>query len=351
MSGDASTVSIISKKILNLATPASADGTAPAGEKGSALSAEQKEVVNGIVAQLTAGAAGSASSRPFSAEAYALLERVLDSHSTAHMSCLFLLRLMLLQEQQKLPQQQQEQEQSVPPAYHRIVSNVIHRLVSYSPNADSSADGDMAALSFSSVPAYAMAICALSNLSSHPAGADYLLRGYHTLGAASITSGVAVSGSDYLIDVVLAGLAHDRAEIKQMSVTLAYNYTLVCTPAANKTSSSSATAAADTQPKASLSGGWEADGGVAELHPHALQLLCCCLEGILTETDATVRRRRLAVVCRIYRAYGTVASGFVQELGFVDGLEVLLHSEQYDVQPKLTAEETAIVAELVAYYQ
>jgi hypothetical protein len=81
-----------------------------------------------------------------------------------------------------------------------------------------------------------------------------------------------------------------------------------------------------------------------ELNPHAVQLLCGCLEGLLQESDVLVRRRRLAVICRILRAYGKVAVKLVKDLGFNDQLLILQHDA--DIQPKITKEERDILAEI-----
>jgi hypothetical protein len=81
-----------------------------------------------------------------------------------------------------------------------------------------------------------------------------------------------------------------------------------------------------------------------ELNPHALQLLCGCLEGLLQESDSSTRRRRLAVICRILRAFGNSAVQLVNELGFHDQLLVLYTDK--DITPKLTKEEREILAEI-----
>ncbi len=81
-----------------------------------------------------------------------------------------------------------------------------------------------------------------------------------------------------------------------------------------------------------------------ELNPHAVQLLCGCLEGLLQESDGNVRRRRLAVICRILRAYGKSAVQLVSDLGFADQL-VVLHTDR-DIVPKVSKEEQDILAEI-----
>lgn len=81
-----------------------------------------------------------------------------------------------------------------------------------------------------------------------------------------------------------------------------------------------------------------------ELNPHAVQLLCGCLEGLLQESDASTRRRRLAVICRILRAYGKTAVQLVKDLGFHDQLLVLQGDR--DIKPPVSKEERDILAEV-----
>jgi hypothetical protein len=69
--------------------------------------------------------------------------------------------------------------------------------------------------------------------------------------------------------------------------------------------------------------------------------------GVSSDQDITVRRRRLAVVLRIFRAYGAVAADFVQDLGYSD---VLLVLQSEASRPALGVEERVIVDELAGYY-
>jgi len=279
ISGDASTVQVIGRKILNLP---GADGVA-----GAALNENDKALLTAVLEELStaaqavpASAAGAGAEGRFSLDAYALLERVIAEHPSAHMSCLFVLRLMLLHdratEYDKLS----------------IVKEVLRRLISHT-RGDGSVAADSKLEGFASVPAHVLALCSISNLLSHEAGADYLVYGNKDVESRDNFAHVS-----NLIDIALSGLSHSRAEIRQMSATLAYNYTLLCTKE-NK-----------------LSGMWSAQDTVDELNPHALQLLCGSLEGLLQESDAGVRRRRLAIICRILRAYGAPAVQLVNDLGF-----------------------------------
>ena len=287
ISGDASTVQVIGKKILNLPGP---DAVA-----GSALSDAEKALLETVLVELSTNARASTEGARFSLDAYALLEKVLAEHPAAHMSCLFVLRLMLLHDKatefDKLS----------------IVKEVLRRLLSHTRSDGTAVDSKIEG--FASVPAHVLALCSISNLLSHEAGADYLLYGDKSQPNSDNFAHVS-----NLIDIALSGLSHSRAEIRQMSATLAYNYTLFCTKE-NK-----------------LSGLWSSNATVDELNPHAVQLLCGSLEGLLQESDASVRRRRLAIICRILRAYGAHAVQLVNDLGFQVPLHfVYLRSVLHDM--------------------
>jgi hypothetical protein len=213
VSGDASTVGIIGRKILNLPGP---DGVA-----GTALAEQEKSMINSVLTELgnakTAVKPLAAGEKPavlFPVEAYALFERVLAEHPAAHMSCLFILRLMLLHDRanefDKL----------------NIVEEILRRLLTHARSEGGLSDCASTADGFSTVPAHVLAICAISNLLSHDAGADYLLHGGAKAGDSPSDNDVHLSN---LIDIALSGLSHARPEVRQMSATLAYNYTLLCT--------------------------------------------------------------------------------------------------------------------------
>ena len=297
ISGDASTVQAIGRKMLNLP---GADGVA-----GSALGEAEKSVLTSVLAELSTPSAttninNNAGVRKFSIEAYALMERILAEHTAAHMACLFTLRLMLLHDRasdlDKLG----------------IIREIIRRLTLSAGGggvANGAAKGKISA--FASIPAHVLALCAISNLLSHETGAN-----------------ASAPHAGEIVDAALSGLSHSRAEIRQMSATLAYNYTLLHTK------------------DSKLTGAWSNTDQTeaVEINPHALQLLCGSLEGLLQEGDATVRRRRLAVVCRILRAYGALAVELVADLGLQDQLVVLFTDK--DITPKLSKEERDILAEI-----
>jgi hypothetical protein len=221
ISGDASTVGVIGKKILNL--PGS-DGT-----PGTALTEEEKAVLNNVLSELSNMNNGKAASSPgprppaFPVEAYALLERVLAEHPAAHMSCLFVLRLMLLHDRAN------EFDKLT------IIREIVRRLLTHARHEGGINDCVTSADGFATIPAHVLAICAISNLLAHEQGADFLLHGPLCGPNGSIKE--APDGSEEeaavhlsnLIDIALSGLSHTRAEVRQMSATLAYNYTLLCT--------------------------------------------------------------------------------------------------------------------------
>lgn len=80
------------------------------------------------------------------------------------------------------------------------------------------------------------------------------------------------------------------------------------------------------------------------MDPHAVQLLCGCLENLLQESDSTARRRRLAVICRILRAYGRAAVILVDDLGFHEQLQTLFSDKS--ISPPVTKDERDILSEI-----
>ena len=146
------------------------------------------------------------------------------------------------------------------------------------------------------------------------------------------------------------GLTHTRIEIRQMSATLAYNYTLLCTREntlsgvwkndvlTHKIDTGSVDI--DQGPATPINHTTSSNSSSIELNTHAIQLLCGCLENILDETDTITRRRRLAVICRILRAYGKTAIELIQELDLYSSLLTL------SKEKNLTKEEKEIIHEI-----
>lgn len=282
VSADASSVPALSAKLLAL--PLSAEEQAQLRTITTALQGPQPKV--------------------FTVEDYALLEHILAYHPQAHMSCLFVLRLMFLKDRMT-----DFREIS-------LIRAIMTRLLAKEGQ-------EVASAGFATIPAHVMALAAMSNLLSHEAGLALLdtPAGTSSASAADISSEL----SSNLIDTVLSGLAHGRAEVRQMSSTLAYNLTLACTR--------------DGQ----LSGPWASASVPAELNTQAMQLLCGTLEGILSESDGMVRQRRLATACRILRAFGQAAAELCKDLGLDDSLQLLRDGGA----GPLSKEEAAVVGELL----
>lgn len=327
LSMDAGTVQGMEKLLHNLA--AHDNSSTP----GSALTESEHATLHVITQKLlTDSGKGAAPTTAFGMEEYMLLEKLLANYPKAQSPTLFLLRLMFVHDRSS--------------AFHdlSIVKELLRRLVCHVNN-----DADNG---FSSVPAHVMALCAIANLISHEAGVAAFYQNSSFKDSAKSASTEAkdvamdVDNStevapkaqsqdtilNDLVDVVLAGLGTDhRSEVRRMSTTLAYNLTLVCTR--------------DFKP----SGPWQPlkSDGAAELNPHALQLLCACLEQLSQESDAVVRSRRLSIACRIARSYATSAGSLLQDLGFGDVLESMLVSS--DVKPVLVEDEKDMLRELVYY--
>jgi len=308
LSQDAGTLTTMEKMLHNL--------VGPDGEKGSAMNEAEHEALRQIVRklQMTGKQQTSAESKssggrsavdPFAVEEYLLLEKLLAEQVKAHSAALFILRLMFLHDRVS--------DYSALGIVKRLTARLLSR-------------GDMQA--FSSVPSHVMALCAISNLLSHEQGLSAL---YTTSSTGSETAPEAVVDDaviNDLVDVVLSGLTHDRAEVRQMSTALAFNLTLACTK--------------NFRP----SGPW-ANGSADELNPHAMQLLCSCLEGVNMDCDAVVRKRRLAIACRIVRTFGQAASTLMNDLGFGDGLQIL--KSDTDIRPEVSSDEKAMLGELLHY--
>jgi hypothetical protein len=303
ISGDANTVGALGNRLLNLADSA--------GTKGAALTPEEKEIMNTTISQLQSfdGTNGTL----FPLQAYQLLQRLILEYPSSHMSCLFLLRLMVLHDKTS--------------AYEGlgILQEVVRRLAG-------GVDASEASTSFSTIPANVMALCSLSNLLSHDRGISYILYGNSNGSSSSSSGGGDNSNSDIVgtvLDVALRGLGHDRVEVRQMSCAMVYNLVLACTK------------------EGGVSLLWKDEQAEGEVHSHAVQLLCGILEGLPTEVDAGVRQRKLAVVCRMIRAYQKLATDFIEDLGFTESFQIL--QQDQSIQPPLSRDERTIVNEIMYY--
>jgi hypothetical protein len=234
VSADAGSAKVLVKKLLNLADPATRT-------PGSALSEAEKIQLQNIVDRLTSTTtADGKKDKAFTVEDYVLLERILANHPEAHMSALFIIRIMFLHDQMTDFKE------------INLIREIIGRLL---------ASKDT--VGFESIPAHVMALCAISNLLSHEAGLALL---YNT-NAGTSDDNISTELANNIVDVVLSGLNHGRAEVRQMSSTLAYNLVLAYTK--------------DDQ----LSGAWKPESSATEteLNGQAMQLLCSSLESLTNE--------------------------------------------------------------------
>jgi len=214
-----------------------------------------------------------------------------------------------------------------------LLDSVIHGLSLFMQQqaAGETSDSSCArTLPFPSVAANVMALCALSNLLANERGLRYVC------GMDEGTTVPQSSNGDPLIetilDISLKGIGHEKQEVRQMSVSILYNFVLACTQASRLT-------------LMWTRGHGEACGEI-EMHPLAVQALCAALEDVETESEQKVRQRRLQVVCRVIRAYGQVASNFVQDLGFFDTFKKMLEEHKH-IQPQLSTMEIAVLSELL----
>lgn len=326
LSMDSGTIQAMEKMLHNLA--------GPDGIKGSALTEEEHNLLTAVVQKLLATGqsvqsltskelSNAEANKSFSIDEYLFFEKLLAVHPKAQSASLFILRLMLLH------------DRTSDYSDISIIRELIRRLLG-KPKQQSDCE---TSTGFASVPAHVMALCAISNLLSHERGLSTLYK--LPISPESMeedTNNIIADADDNvlndLVDVVLSGLANERAEVRQMSTTLAYNLTLACTK--------------DYLP----SGPWktsteESDSSSLELNAHALQLLCGCFEGILTEKDAMVRKRRLSIACRISRTFAVAAGSLMSDLGFADTLQIL--KSDNSILPAVSSDEKAIIGELLHY--
>ena len=182
---------------------------------------------------------------------------------------------------------------------------------------------------FESLNAQVMALTVLANALSHLAGVQLLFQ--------------SLSLSERLLDLALRSMTQQTAppQVKQMASALALNVAILCT-----------TGSAQSGEKGK---GWIVPGTgndcneeeEGEMHAHAVQLLCGCLDGVLYEQDALVRKRRLTISLLIVRSYGSTAATLCRDLGFTDPLSVHLTSLPHKSVPADLESEDSIMRELV----
>ena len=223
-----------------------------------------------------------------------ILQKIIENHASAQMSCLFLMRLFVLKDSilfdTVIP--------SVLPAAISMIDTVIQRLEI----------GQGSVLGFPGVPSYVMALCTVANLLSSKSGISIIMD----------REGVASK----VVDIAVAGLSHSRVEIRQMSATVAYNFTLIFTNSVGN---------AINQRSILISGSPE-----PELNPLAVLLFCATMENISSEKDLSVRNRRLCVALQLVRKGGNATKSLGRDLGFESDLISLVTSNE---EEKLVLEE------------
>lgn len=191
-----------------------------------------------------------------------LLEKILRSYPSLQLSCLFLLRLIFLSPQ-------------LTDAAYPLIETVITKLHQQT---------------YVSAPSLIMAYCTVANVLSHRVGCNIVF-------AAECCE----NNLNRLIDAAVAGLSHERSDVRQAASALAYNIALFATQ-------------------------WEIDVlkwspphveiSEEELHHHIVQLLCGALENLHEDPDAESVRRRLLTAYRTCRAGGVQARELMMSLGF-----------------------------------
>jgi hypothetical protein len=214
---------------------------------------------------------------------------IATQHTSCQMGTYFLLRLAVLA---RIP----------PNIIEEVVSTVLGRL-------------QTGLSAFSGVPSAVMAVCTLSNIISNKFAAETLVQN---------------ALEQRIVDCILTYLNHERIELRQICATLLYNVALLYT--------------------SSTGGGWHlstacATSAVEDVLPElTVQILCAVLENVMDESDAAVRRRRLAVTCRIIRSCGAPAVALIRDLGFADGLRDITASASST--SKTTPDEISMLNEI-----
>lgn len=221
---------------------------------------------------------------------------VINQYLPCQMSALFLLRLTVL-------------SSSVCHSVPKIIDVLVDKL-------------SAGAAAFSGIPACVMALCTLSNLLGNDKARLLIFDGRF---------------ENKLLDSAMSYLGHERTELRQISATLIYNFTLSCT-------NSNAPASAGWCPPGT--GVVTAVNDVAqpqnqdEIPELAVQILCSTLEGIANEIDGGIRKRRLCSSLRVVRRCKSSASSLIKDLGFNVYFDDIL------AMPNLPEEEQKVVLEL-----
>ena len=197
---------------------------------------------------------------------------VINQHLPCQMSALFLLRLTVL-------------SSSVCPFVPKIIDVLVEKL-------------HAGVAAFSGVPACVMALCTLSNLLGNEKARSLIFE--HRL-------------ESRMIDSAISYLGHERTELRQISATMVYNFTLSCTN--SKAPSQVGWCPPGTATVTAVNGISmpPSEGEIPEL---AVQILCSTLEGVSNEVDGKARKRRLYSSLRIVRRCKSSAVDLIKDLGF-----------------------------------
>ena len=137
-----------------------------------------------------------------------------------------------------------------------------------------------------------------------------------------------------LLDCAISFLAHERVELRQISATLVYNFTLVCT-------SSKYGIGRWCPPGTATVTAIEGSQLEATLPESAVQILCSVIGELTAEIDSATRRRRLSCALRIIRNCKVPAVALINDLGF----SVYFH--EMKLMTGISVEEAAIVHEVI----
>ena len=140
-----------------------------------------------------------------------------------------------------------------------------------------------------------------------------------------------------IIDSAISYLGHERTELRQISATFIYNFTLSCTNL--KSHSHAGWCPPGTAVVTAVDGVTLApnDEEIPEL---AVQILCSTLEGVSNEIDGGVRKRRLCSSLRVVRRCKSAAVNLIKDLGFKTYFDDIL------AMPSLPEDEQIVLREL-----
>jgi hypothetical protein len=296
---DAKTLNSLCNKILNFST----DNETKKALLGEEEAAQIRSTINDL---------GANSLSVFPHETFSLLGRLVQNVKPLQLASLFILRLLALHVHKR--------DQTVcsrDSAAYSACQLTTHSLLRMVQEADNNV--------FSSPSALVMAMCTLANLVSSQEGCDLLFRQKDVDEHVSI----AEARVSACVDVCTWGLSNSKAEVRQMSATLAYNLALASTAGGgSKETRQNVVITQDIAPlpwrslhatSPDQDSQLEQHGNGEELHQHVVQILCAVLETLGDETDVVSLGRKLHTAYYVCAAAGgSPALELVSELGFDD---------------------------------